>query len=148
MKDNFKSISLADLCLWFGISRQAFYQSKTRILREAIEEEILLSEVRDILEKHKHLGGRKLFDKLQVFMFEHHIKMGRDCFFDFLRKNRLLVRKRKRYHVTTNSNHWMRKYPNLIKNIEPMGPNHVWVSDITYWKTKGGHYYISFITDA
>jgi len=29
-----------------------------------------------------------------------------------------------------------------------MGPNHVWVSDITYWKTKGGHYYISFVTDA
>jgi transposase InsO family protein len=42
----------------------------------------------------------------------------------------------------------MRKYPNLIRGIEPKGPNHVWVSDITYWKTKGGHYYISFITDA
>lgn len=36
----------------------------------------------------------------------------------------------------------------LIKDIEPIGPNHIWVSDITYWKTKGGHYYISFITDA
>lgn len=148
MKDNFKSISLADLCLWFGISRQAYYQSKTRVLREAIEQEILLSEVSDIRENHKHLGGRKLFDKLQSFMFDHHIKMGRDGFFDFLRENRLLVRKRKRYHVTTNSNHWMRKHPNLIKDIEPMGPNHVWVSDITYWKTKRGHYYISFITDA
>lgn len=148
MKDSFKSISLADLCLWFGISRQAYYQSKTRVLREAIEQEILLLEVSDIRENHKHLGGRKLFDMLQSFMFDHHIKMGRDGFFNFLRENRLLVRKRKRYHITTNSNHWMRKYPNLIKDIEPMGPNHVWVSDITYWKTKGGHYYISFITDA
>lgn len=148
MKDSFKSISLADLCLWFGISRQAYYQSKTRVLREAIEQEILLLEVSDIRENHKHLGGRKLFDMLQSFMFDHHIKMGRDGFFNFLRENRLLVRKRKRYHVTTNSNHWMRKYPNLIKDIEPMGPNHVWVSDITYWKTKGGHYYISFVTDA
>jgi transposase InsO family protein len=42
----------------------------------------------------------------------------------------------------------MKKYPNLIKDIEPLGPNHIWVSDLTYWKTKGGHYYISFITDA
>ena len=148
MKDSFKSISLADLCLWFCISRQAYCQSKTRVLREAIEQEILLLEVSDIRENHKHLGGRKLFDMLQSFMFDHHIKMGRDGFFNFLRENRLLVRKRKRYHVTTNSNHWMRKYPNLIKDIEPMGPNHVWVSDITYWKTKGGHYYISFVTDA
>jgi putative transposase len=61
---------------------------------------------------------------------------------------KLLIKQRKRYHVTTNSNHWMKKYPNLIREIEPLGPNHVWVSDITYWKTKGGHYYISFITDA
>ena len=74
--------------------------------------------------------------------------MGRDAFFDLLRDNKLLIKQRKRHHVTTNSNHLMKKYPNLIKDIEPLGPNHVWVSDITYWKTKGGHYYISFITDA
>jgi transposase InsO family protein len=81
-------------------------------------------------------------------MDEHNIKMGRDAFFDLLRDNKLLIKQRKRHHVTTNSNHWMKKYPHLIKDIEPIGPNHVWVSDITYWKTKGGHYYISFITDA
>ncbi len=113
-----------------------------------IEQEVLLAGVRDIRQDHKRLGGRKLFDKLKAFMSDHQIKMGRDAFFDFLRDNRLLIRKRKRYHVTTHSNHWMRKYPNLIRDIEPVGPNHVWVSDITYWKTKGKHYYISFITDA
>lgn len=148
MRSDFKSISLADLCSWFGISRQAYYQSKNRILRELVEQEILLSKVQEIRHHHKRLGGRKLFGELKGFMSEHDIKMGRDAFFDFLRDNRLLVRKRKRYHVTTNSNHWMRKYPNLIRDIEPMRPNHVWVSDITYWKTRGGHYYISFITDA
>jgi transposase InsO family protein len=74
--------------------------------------------------------------------------MGRDAFFDFLRASNLLVKQRKRYHVTTNSKHWMKKYPNLIKDMEPLGPNHIWVSDITYWKTKAGHFYISFITDA
>lgn len=36
----------------------------------------------------------------------------------------------------------------MIKDIKPLGPNHIWVSDITYWKTKGGHFYISFIMDA
>jgi transposase InsO family protein len=78
----------------------------------------------------------------------HGIKIGRDAFFDLMRDHHLLVKQRKNYHVTTNSNHWMRKYPNLIREQEPMGPNHIWVSDITYWKTKGGHYYISLITDA
>lgn len=148
MRFDFQGISLADLCSWFGITRQAYYQSKKRILRELVEQEILLSGVTEIRKNHKRLGGRKLFYKLEGFMSGHQIKMGRDAFFDFLRDNGLLVRKRKRYHVTTNSNHWMKKYPNLIKDVVPLRPNHVWVSDITYWKTKGGHYYISFITDA
>ena len=148
MKFNFKGISLVDLCSWFGLTRQAYYQSKRRILQTVIEQEILTLEIQSIRKNHKRLGGRKLFGRLEGFMNEHQIKMGRDAFFDLLRSSGLLVRQRKRYHVTTDSSHWMRKYPNLIKDLEPMGPNHIWVSDITYWKTKGGHYYISFITDA
>lgn len=148
MKDSFKGISLANLCAWFGLTRQAYYQSKNRVEKDLIEQEILLDKIGDIRKDHKRLGGRKLFFKLETFMHEHNIKMGRDAFFDLLRDNKLLVKQRKSHHVTTNSNHWMKKYPHLIKDIEPIGPNHVWVSDITYWKTKGGHYYISFITDA
>ena len=148
MKDSFKVISLANLCSWFGLTRQAYYQSKNRVEKDLIEQEILLDKIGDIRKDHKRLGGRKLFFKLETFMHEHNIKMGRDAFFDLLRDNKLLIKQRKRHHVTTNSNHWMKKYPHLIKDIEPIGPNHVWVSDITYWKTKGGHYYISFITDA
>jgi transposase InsO family protein len=148
MKDSFKVISLANLCSWFGLTRQAYYQSKNRVEKDLIEQEILLDKIGDIRKDHKRLGGRKLFFKLEAFMAEHNIKMGRDAFFDLLRDNKLLVKQRKSHHVTTNSNHWMKKYPHLIKDIEPIGPNHVWVSDITYWKTKGGHYYISFITDA
>lgn len=148
MKDSFKVISLANLCSWFGLTRQAYYQSKNRVEKDLIEQEILLDKIGDIRKDHKRLGGRKLFFKLEAFMDEHNIKMGRDAFFDLLRDNKLLVKQRKSHHVTTNSNHWMKKYPHLIKDIEPIGPNHIWVSDITYWKTKGGHYYISFITDA
>lgn len=148
MKYNFKGISLVDLCSWFGVTRQAYYQSKLRSLQTATEQEIMILEILGIRKNHKHLGGRKLFDILGGFMDEHQIKMGRDAFFDLLRSGGLLIRNRKRYHVTTDSNHWMRKYPNLIRDIEPLAPNHIWVSDITYWKTKGGHYYISFITDA
>lgn len=108
----------------------------------------MLEKIADIRKDHRRLGGRKLFFKLKDFMDQHGIKMGRDAFFDLLKDNKLLIKQRKRYHVTTNSNHWMKKYPNLIRDIEPLGANHLWVSDITYWKTQGGHYYISFITDA
>ncbi|MGQ8338999.1 IS3 family transposase, partial [Sunxiuqinia sp. A32] len=58
------------------------------------------------------------------------------------------IRKRKRMHITTNSNHWFRKYPNLIKGFKPSRPNQLWVSDITYIRTDQGFLYLFLITDA
>jgi len=65
-----------------------------------------------------------------------------------LNENKLLIRKRKRRVRTTQSSHWYRKYPNLIKNIELKEKNQLWVSDITYWRIKENFVYISLITDA
>lgn len=74
--------------------------------------------------------------------------MGRDTLFNLLASNFLLVKRRKRRIQTTQSFHWLKKYSNLIRGFIPTAPNQLWVSDITYWKIKQGHVYISFITDA
>lgn len=74
--------------------------------------------------------------------------MGRDVLFSFLRTERLLIRPRKRYTQTTNSKHWLRKYPNLIKTLIINKPEQLWVSDITYLKTLDGNLYLNMITDA
>jgi putative transposase len=50
--------------------------------------------------------------------------------------------------ITTNSNHWMRKYDNLIKLMDIERPEQVWVSDITYLKYNNGFVYLSLVTDA
>jgi transposase InsO family protein len=36
----------------------------------------------------------------------------------------------------------------LIKSFVPAGINELWVCDITYWKLKQDHVYLSFVTDA
>ncbi len=110
---------------------------------------LIIKKVTEIRKDHKVIGTRKLHDLLYPFMMDHSIKMGRDALFDLLAANRMLVRKRKRKIQTTYSNHWLRKYPNLIREYIPKGINQLWVSDITYWKIKTGeHLYISLITDA
>lgn len=73
--------------------------------------------------------------------------IGRDGFYDLLRRNGLLVRKRKNRVVTTNSFHWLRKYPNLIRDLSVTRPNQIWVSDITYIKTEEGFLYLFLLTD-
>jgi putative transposase len=59
----------------------------------------------------------------------------------------MLIMPRKRYVQTTDSKHWLRKYPNKIKEIQVEQPNEIWVSDITYIKTEEGNCYLNLITD-
>lgn len=74
--------------------------------------------------------------------------MGRDEFFNLLRRHGLMVRRRRIRAHTTNSFHWLHKYPNLIKGLFPVSPNHIWVSDITYINIGNDFAYLFLITDA
>ena len=148
MKNSFSHIGLAKLCGWFGITRQAYYQNNWAGISTAFEEDLIIQEVKNIRKNHRRIGTRKLYEMMQPFMLEHKIKMGRDGLFSLLSANHLLVRKRKRRIQTTNSFHWLRKHPNLIRGLVPTAINQLWVSDITYWKLKNNHVYISFVTDA
>ncbi len=148
MKNNFSHIGLARLCGWFGITRQAYYQNSWEAISITIEEEMLIREVKEIRKNHGRMGTRKLYEKLQSFTSEHQIKIGRDALFSLLSAHNLLIKKRRRRIQTTQSFHWLRKYPNLIRNFVPTAKNQLWVSDITYWKVNGTYVYLSFITDA
>lgn len=94
------------------------------------------------------MGGRKIYFLIKEDVERLGIKIGRDALFDLLASEHLLVQPRKRKHITTNSKHWYRKYPNLIKDVIPDRPNQIWVSDITYIKTKEEFLYLFLITDA
>jgi len=148
MKDRYSKVSLLRLCWLLGVTRQAYYQHGWREQVEGIEEELILQQVLNIRANHRRMGGRKLFELLDPFMLEHQIKMGRDGLFDLLASNHLLVRRKRRSVRTTQSHHWLRKHPNLIKEFTPEGPNELWVSDITYLRTPKGFLYISLVTDA
>jgi len=148
MKNDYPSIGLSRVCRLLGITRQAYYQHFWNSEFGKVEEQLILQQVQAIRKDHRSMGGRKLYELLQPFLHEHQIKMGRDALFNLLSANKLLIRRRGRRVFTTNSFHWLRKYPNLIRGYHPDAPNKLWVSDITYLKTNTGFLYISFITDA
>jgi len=101
MKDKYRHVGLTRFCRLLGITRQAYYQYFWRTEVINIEQEMILKEVFKIKKNHRHMGGRKIYEKLQPFMLEHQIKMGRDALFDLLSANNLLVRKKKRKVYTT-----------------------------------------------
>lgn len=74
--------------------------------------------------------------------------IGRDRFFDILRKRGLLVKRKRKYVTTTDSYHRFHKYKNKLKGKAITGPNRAYVSDITYLRTRKGFVYLFLQTDA
>lgn len=132
-----------------GFSRQAYYKQLRIKEKTALKQELLIQQVLFIRKSQRRIGARKLFYLLGGFMKEHDTVMGRDSFFDLLRENHLLVRKKRSFKPrTTISDHWYKKYDNLIEGFVPSGPNQLWVSDITYIHLENEFAYLSLITDA
>ena len=103
----------------------------------------MVQEQRELMPK---IGGRKLFKLIEPEL-PVELRIGRDLFFDFLRENRLLARRRRSRVRTTYSDHWMHKYPNQIKGFIPKGPHELLVSDITFIRTREGWGFLSLVTD-
>lgn len=131
---------MSKLCEYFGYSRQAYYKrchaEKGKELREAE----VIGAVDKIRQKLPRVGCRKLMVMIGV-------EVGRDRLFGILRKHKKLVPVKRRYHVTTKSQHGLARYKNLIRDQEPLKPNEQYVSDITYIRTEEGHGYLSLVTD-
>ena len=131
------------------ISTQAVYQHRDRQIKRSDELAVLSEWVRFYRQVMPKLGGRKLYYLVKPKLIEASIKLGRDGFFDYLRAHDLLVKPKRSYTKTTNSKHWLKKYPNLLKdNNKATMPEQVLVADITYVKSGEGTHYLSLVTDA
>ena len=141
-------MSLSHCCRLFGISRQAIYQTQTRIAKR--EQELLKVKklVLQIRMELPRLGTRKLYHMLKEDLQAKGIKIGRDALFGYLRRENLLIKPRKKYTKTTFSNHWLRKHPNLLNKETINRPEQVFVSDITFIKSREKTHYLSLVTDA
>ncbi len=132
-------------CELFGFTKQAYYKCQSNkeasdSKRLKLKESVLL-----IRRQMPRLGTRKLYHLLKEEDSSH---VGRDKLFSILRQEGLLINRKRKYKVTTNSKHWLRKYPNLIRGVELKRPEQLWVADITYIDTLDGNIYLHLITDA
>jgi putative transposase len=93
------------------------------------------------------LGTRKVYYELKSAIDLMGKGMGRDKFFELLRRHNLLIKRKRKYAVTTNSGHPYRRYSNELDKAQIKGANQAWVSDITYLRTRQGFVYLSLVTD-
>ncbi|MCC2662401.1 MAG: Mobile element protein [Geminicoccaceae bacterium] len=65
-----------------------------------------------------------------------------------MKQQGLSVRPRRRFVVTTDSNHDGPIFPDLARTICPITPNVLWVADISYIAVARGFVYLAVILDA
>ena len=150
LREESPATALKTLCGLFGYSRQSYYnrEGDNEFAENAIEP-LIVEKASDYRKDNPGLGCAKLYLIIKGLFESTGCMPGRDAFIELLRKNGLMVQiKRRRHYKTTDSSHHYRKYDNLIKEIVPMRPNEIWVSDITYVETDEGVCYLSLITDA
>jgi putative transposase len=73
----------------------------------------------------------------------NHKRVGR-----IMREDNLLCLRQRKFAVTTDSNHNLRIYPNLARDMEVTAINQLWRADITYIRLETEFVYLAVVLDA
>jgi putative transposase len=65
-----------------------------------------------------------------------------------MREDNLLCLRRRKFVVTTDSNHRLPIYPNLARDLKVAGLNQLWVADLTYIRLQFEFVFLAVILDA
>ena len=148
-----KAYPVTSQCKLLGVSPQAYYKHGNSQLCKLAEEAFVVEFIKRVRRKDRGIGCGKLWQMYHREFGEEH-SVGYNRFYDIIEKYNLKVRRRKRRAKTTDSNHDLPLYPNLVKELIPQRPNQLWVSDITYivvyLNAQTGEYdfcYLSLVTD-
>lgn len=130
------------------VNRSNYYdyiKQITTIKESDITETKMIIEMKALHNKTRQsYGSRRISRKLQ----EQGHKIGRYKARRIMRENGIQCKQRKRYRVTTNSQHSFPIAENILdRNFTVLEPNKVWVADITYLWTLEGWLYIAAVVD-
>ena len=124
-----------------GLSRSTYYDMPQT---QPIGEARLVEQIKTICAEWPAYGYRRVTAELhERGHVTNHKKVMR-----LMKQNGLSVRARRRFVVTTDSNHDGPIFPNLAKDIVPTAVNQLWVADITYITIATGFVYLAAILDA
>jgi transposase InsO family protein len=138
------SMTVERMCELARVSRASFYRS-LKEERPAEEETEVRSTIQQIaLEHRRRYGYRRICAELR----RRGMQVNHKRVLRMMRKDNLLALRRRRFMVTTNSNHKFEVYLNLARRMKLSGMDQLWVADITYIRLKAEFVYLAVILDA
>jgi putative transposase len=141
------AVAIRHSCAALEISPATFYRQREKVLSPNPEEMIIRDHLQRIALDWPTYGYRSITAELGRRYKTAPVNHKRVL--RIMREDNLLcLRKRRRFIVTTDSNHGYRIYPNLAGDFTPTGLNQLWVSDITYVRLFQEFVYLAVILDA
>ncbi len=135
------------MCQLMGVTRSGFYgyQQRERAKPDDPEHQELLHLIGKISESSKFTYGTR---RIQKALNAMSYPVGRRKTRSLMREAQVFVRYRKKYKITTNSNHKKPVFENVLnRQFQTCEPNRAYVSDITYIWTHEGWLYLTVMID-
>src|SRR5262245_50333268 len=135
-------LTIREMCESAQVSRASYYRRWRR--QEPNQEQVALRDaIQRLALKNRHCGYRRIGRFLQrEGWLVNHKRVLR-----LMREDNLLSIRRRRFIVTTDSNHSWRVYPNLARHAVVTDLNQLWVADITYVRLQQEFVYLAAILD-
>ena len=120
--------------------RSKHYYKKKKDKRKDL---VVLEAIKDIATSFPSYGYRRITASLR----REGMRINHKIIYRIMRTNGICCSIRRAYMHTTNSNHSLAKYGNLVKYLIPSRPNMVWHADITYIRFSSSFAYLAAIID-
>lgn len=135
------------MCRLLGVTRNGYYSFWKRKGNCSCDQNHreLLEAVRDIaIASENSYGSRRIKKALGALSYP----VSRDKARRLMREAGVMVKHRKKYKVTTNSNHKKPVFENVLnRDFKSKRPNQAYVGDITYLWTREGWLYLAVVID-
>ena len=131
------------MCHLAGVSRAGFYRHWS-VQAPDEEETAVRAAIHEIAIAHRRRYGRPRIQQelRQRGMVVNHKRVER-----ILREDNLLAIRRRKYILTTDSQHDYPVYLNIAARMKVNDINQLWVADITYIRLRGEFVYLAVVLD-
>jgi putative transposase len=127
-----------------GVSRASFYRFDEESTGRGDRDMDLRDAIQRIALKWPCYGRPRIRAELK----RQGWKVGPNRVRRLMREDNLLCVRKRKFVVTTDSNHGRKVYPNLASAMELSGINQLWVADITYIRLETEFVYLAVVIDA
>lgn len=146
IKKHTRLFSVALMCRVMKAGTSGYYDSFKRLPSQQLlrRKTIAQAAAHSYFESNRIYGYRKVYQDLQ----EENIICCQETVRRIMRGIGLYSRIKRKFIVTTDSNHTLKVAENLLgRDFTAKSPNQKWVADITYIPTKTGWLYLAVVMD-